>query len=189
MAANEFAVRATGGVRFVSGFAPDGSVVSGVHLLPGSGSWATLSDRDAKNAFLPVDVHATLDALAKLPISTWQYRTQDASVRHMGPTAQDFYETFSLGEGQHYINTVDADGVALAAIQGLYGVVQEQRDQLEAQSLRLAVLEARLDALKPNQKSQPDFALWLGFWVLGFFCASLWIRWRFYTSGLSSLKP
>ena len=38
----------------------------------------------------------------------------------MGPTAQDFYAAFGLGEDERHISTVDADGVALAAIQGLY---------------------------------------------------------------------
>jgi hypothetical protein len=38
----------------------------------------------------------------------------------MGPTAQDFSRAFSLGEDNRHITTIDADGVALAAIQGLY---------------------------------------------------------------------
>jgi len=44
--ANEFAARATGGVRFVTAVDQVGREVSGVSLPPGSGSWSSLSDRD-----------------------------------------------------------------------------------------------------------------------------------------------
>jgi hypothetical protein len=33
--------------------------------------------------------------------------------------AQDFHEAFGVGRDERHITTVDADGVALAAIQGL----------------------------------------------------------------------
>ena len=42
-------------------------------------------------------------------------------------TAQDFYEAFELGETSIDINTVDADVVALAAIQGLHQLLLERR--------------------------------------------------------------
>jgi len=58
-------------------------------------------------------------------METWNYKAQDPSIRHIGPMAQDFYGAFSYGEDNKYINTLDADGVALAAIQGLYEVVKE----------------------------------------------------------------
>jgi hypothetical protein len=47
-----------------------------------------------------------------------------------------------LGESNTTIATVDADGVALAAIQGLYQVVQEQKAQIAAQQQRIVELEA-----------------------------------------------
>ena len=55
-----------------------------------------------------------------MPIRTWSYNGQDPSIRHIGPTAQDFRAAFHVGQDGHYISTVDADGVALAAIQELY---------------------------------------------------------------------
>lgn len=47
--------------------------------------------------------------------------SQDASVQHMGPMAQDFHAAFGLGDDDTRITTVDPDGVALAAIQGVEG--------------------------------------------------------------------
>ncbi len=55
----------------------------------------------------------------------------------MGPTAQDFSEAFGLGAEDRHINTIDADGVALAAIQGLYKQNQTLKEQLENIEARL----------------------------------------------------
>ena len=41
--------------------------------------------------------------------------------------AQDFYAAFAVGPDDKHIATVDADGVALAAIQGLNQKLEEQR--------------------------------------------------------------
>lgn len=43
---------------------------------------------------------------------------------HIRPVAQDFYAAFGVGEDPRRISTVDADGVALAAIQALYRMSQ-----------------------------------------------------------------
>ena len=54
-----------------------------------------------------------------MPIREWNYKAQDAAVRHVGPTAQDFHAAFGLGEDPLRISTIDADGIALAAVQAL----------------------------------------------------------------------
>jgi hypothetical protein len=61
-----------------------------------------------------------------ISISTWNYKEQADSIRHMGPMAQDFYAAFGLGLGETTIDTIDPDGVALAAIQGLHALVEEK---------------------------------------------------------------
>ncbi len=142
-AANEFAVRATGGVRLVSAVSGDGQPAAGVELAPGSGSWSSLSDRAAKANVTPVDGTQILAALAQLPIASWHYTTQDPSVQHIGPMAQDFYAAFGVGEDERHISTVDADGVALAAIQGLYQTVRDQESHIAALEARLAALEGK----------------------------------------------
>jgi hypothetical protein len=72
---------------------------------------------------------------------TWNYRSQDTAVRHLGPTAQDFHAAFALGENETSISTVDEGGVALAAIQGL-------NLKLEATRAENAQLRAQIDELK-----------------------------------------
>jgi hypothetical protein len=46
------------------------------------------------------------------------------------------------GEGKNYINSLDADGVALASIQGLYGLVQEKDAEIAAMEAEIADLRA-----------------------------------------------
>lgn len=105
------------------------------------------SDRNVKENFALVDSRAVLDKIAELPIRTWNY-TNDPSSRHIGPVAQDFHAAFSLGSDDKHIATVDADGVALAAIQGLNQKVEEQRHELKEKSARIEALEKELTALK-----------------------------------------
>ena len=106
-----------------------------------SGTIAALSDRNAKTNFAAINARDILDRVASLPIATWNYKNHDPSQRHIGPTAQDFYAAFRVGLDEKSICTVDADGVALAAIQGL-------NQNLEEKEARIAALEKRLEKLE-----------------------------------------
>jgi hypothetical protein len=128
--ANQFVVRATGGIFMITGVSGSGVPLYYAYLAPNSGAWQVLSDRSVKADFAPVDEKDVLLRLASVPIDTWRYKSQDPSVRHMGPVAQDFHAAFGLGEDEKYISTIDADGVALVAIQGLYKVVQEKEAEI-----------------------------------------------------------
>ena len=97
------------------------------------------SDRNAKENFAPVDSRAVLDKVLALPISRWNFK-QDPGVAHLGPVAQDFHGAFGLGADDKHIATVDADGVALAAIQGL-------NRKLEAENAALRQELAELKSL------------------------------------------
>jgi len=83
-----------------------------------------------------------------LPVQNWNYKAEDASIHHLGPTAQDFYAAFGLGDSDKAISTVDADGISLAAVQGLYEITQEQAEQIDTLQTQNAELEARLSALE-----------------------------------------
>ena len=94
----------------------------------------------AKENFEDEDGEAALERIADLPIQSWTYKAEDASVRHLGPTAQDFYAAFGLGDSDKSIPTVDIDGVNMLAIQALEA---RTRDLAELRQ-RLAALEAAL---------------------------------------------
>jgi hypothetical protein len=75
-----------------------------------------------------------------MSISTWSYKTDDPSVRHLGPMAQDFYSAFGLGDTDRAYYPVDAHGVALAAIKALARQLEEQNariDRLELENREL----------------------------------------------------
>lgn len=147
-ATQEFSARASGGVRFVSAVNGSGAPIAGVQLPPGGGAWSSLSDRELKDHFATVEPQQVLERLRALSIDTWNYQSQDSSIRHMGPTAQEFRAAFGLGESDRLISTVDADGVALAAIQGLYQVVLDRDHQVEAQQQRISTLERQYATLE-----------------------------------------
>src|SRR5207248_329375 len=88
-AANQVVARASGGVTFYSTSA-DAVTQAGVKLTTGNSAWSTLSDRHAKRGFRSVNKRELLARLDRIPITRWSYKTQDASIRHMGPMAQDF---------------------------------------------------------------------------------------------------
>ena len=91
------------------------------------------SDRNAKENFQTVSPADVLEKVSALPISTWNFK-ESKGTRHLGPMAQDFYAAFGLGLGETTITSVDADGVALAAIQGLNQLVKKK--DAEIQELR-----------------------------------------------------
>jgi len=95
-----------------------------------------------------VDGQEILASLADVPITTWNLKSQDPAIRHMGPVAQDFSAAFGLGESDTAISTIDADGVALAAIQGLYSLSQEQAVQIETLEEENAGLQEQLNDLE-----------------------------------------
>jgi len=116
------------------------------------------SDRNLKENFAPVSPREVLEKVAALPISRWNF-IGDAATPHVGPMAQDFHAAFRLGTDERHIATVDADGVALAAIQGLNQKLSEQEARLlnkdsEIRELRQAVAELQKTVRKINTHTQ-----------------------------------
>lgn len=103
------------------------------HLFPSS-------DINKRYNIVEIDHKDILQNLLQLPISQWQFIGED--IRHVGPMAQDFYKAFGgLGQGETTIATVDADGIALAAIKAL------ATENIELKS-RLELLESELSQIK-----------------------------------------
>jgi outer membrane murein-binding lipoprotein Lpp len=103
-------------------------------------AYITGSDRNAKENVQPVSVDEILAKVAALPISTWTFKEQDSGT-HLGPMAQDFYAAFNLGNTDSGIFTVDENGVALAAIQGL-------KKDADAKDAKIEALQRQVDELR-----------------------------------------
>jgi hypothetical protein len=143
---DQFNVRATGGVRLVSAIDGNGNPTAGVSLAPGSGSWSSLSDRNAKTHFHAIDALDVLARVDDLNITEWSYKSQPG-VTHVGPMAQDFRAAFGLGEDEKHIDVVDEEGVALAAIQGLDEKVTSQQATIDAQAEEIAAQQEMIAQL------------------------------------------
>ena len=104
------------------------------------------SDRNTKENFQDLNPREVLERVTQLSIQSWNFK-DDPAVRHVGPVAQDFHAAFKVGPDDRHIATVDADGVALAAIQGLDQVVKEKDAKIDALEKRLAELEKVVQTL------------------------------------------
>jgi hypothetical protein len=139
-----FTVRADGNVGIgISGPTNKLHVAGGVSAT----AFVTTSDRNAKENFASVSPQDVLNKVASLPITTWNFKTMNDG-RHMGPMAQDFYAAFGLGGGDTTITSMDPDGVALAAIQGLNQRLEETRTELKRRVAENAELRQRMERLE-----------------------------------------
>ena len=143
-APNQFIVAASGGIIMVT----NKNLSTGCFMVAGGGTWSCTSDRNAKRDFAPIAPQTILRKVAALPLSTWRYESEVGGVRHLGPMAQDFRQAFGLGHDERTIALVDAEGVSLAAIQGLHQLTlrqMRQKDQEIAQLKRkLRMIEQKL---------------------------------------------
>nr|AIA11175.1 Chaperone of endosialidase [uncultured bacterium] len=121
---------------------------TGVTLPAGGGSWSNVSDVHMKENFTPVDGEELLERLRAVPISSWNYKTQDSKIRHIGPMAQDFAAAFNVGEDNRHIASIDPDGVALAGVQALDSRTNNQQLKIEVLQKENAELKERLNRLE-----------------------------------------
>jgi hypothetical protein len=133
--ANTVTFRCNGGARF-----QNTSTSLYAKWSPGDGNWVVVSDQNLKENLAPVDSKAVLEKVAALPIAEWNYKGYGQ--RNIGPMAQDFHALFPFeGSTETSLNAGHLDGVALAAIQGLYQENQELKKKLEEVALALAALQ------------------------------------------------
>ena len=125
---NTFNVSASGGVRFVTG------ETEVTYIEEGSAGWSNTSTRAAKTNIDPVDPQEALEGVDSLDIATWEYKDESGNGKgttHVGPMAEEFHDAFDVGNSDKHINSINIDGVALAAIQGLSRNLDEKDDRIE----------------------------------------------------------
>lgn len=146
--ANTFSVSATGGVRFVTGDASNPNVT---YIPSDSAGWTTTSSRAVKTNIDPVEPREALAGVEELEVATWEYETEDesgAGTTHIGPMAEDFHDAFDVGSSDEHINSVNADGVAFAAIKGLSAKLDDTRQERDEHEERIDDLEAENEHLR-----------------------------------------
>lgn len=116
---NTWTARCHGGAIFYSA----AGTATGVQLAAGANAWGTISSRASKDNFAPAE--GMLDRLLRLPIYTYNLKSQDPSIRHVGPVVEEFNPLFGFTESEGYINSDDKIGVCMAAIKELGLIVRQ----------------------------------------------------------------
>lgn len=144
--------QASGGIEY--NFGPTGNLVISGNLTAGGVFYP--SSRALKDDFRTVDGRDILSRLAAMPVSEWRYRSDPAASRHIGPMAEDFHSAFGVGVDGSGLNVGDVAGVTIAAVQGLWTELQEQKAvarelqrTLEEQRLLIEELRAELKSARP----------------------------------------
>jgi len=138
-----FIIRPNGGG---SGFFMDenGNITAEANLTV-NGVFANPSSRTLKENFQPLDPRQVLARFVEVPITEWSYKGEQ--MRHVGPVTEDFQAAFGLGTTGTHIIPLDVQGVTMAALQGLYQIVEVENTRLEQENAELAARLARLETL------------------------------------------
>ena len=82
-----------------------------------------------------------MDKINSISVKKWDYKNTNET--HIGPTSEEFIETFNVGNGidKSHLGTIDVSGVALKGVQALI-------DKIEFQKEKIDTLKSELDALK-----------------------------------------
>ena len=118
-----------------------------VHAPEFHGELKDDSARAIKTNIASIEPSTILERVRSLEISEWEY-THRESGRHIGPMAGEFYELFGLGSDDGTIGTVDRDGVALAAIQGLANKVEQRNEDIKRLTEENTSLRDRISVLE-----------------------------------------
>ncbi len=109
-----------------------------------------------KDRFMSVAPALILEKINALDITEWSYKT-NPDVRHIGPTAESFYEAFGLGTGGDNISTIDADGVSLVAIQALTNQLEEQQKQMDDKDHEILELQEEINEIRQQLNDIKSF--------------------------------
>jgi hypothetical protein len=155
---NEFAVRATGGMRVALAIDAITGLPTWTCSVVSGGSWACSSDRNLKQNLRKLEGQEVLSRVASMPIYAWNPKGQNSHLLHYGPTAQDFHAAFGLGDSPLRIAQQDADGVALAAIQGVNEKLDQReaalRREIDAKTAEVAELKRQIAELRSAQQAE-----------------------------------
>ncbi len=143
-AANQFMVRAAGGTIFYT----SANLSTGVTLAPGAGAWSTLSDSTKKDNITPIEPLEFINKIDDIEVFRWSYKSQNQSIKHIGPMAQDFHQTFEVGLDSTSINSGDFDGINLLLLKGL----KEKVELIEGQKQQINELRRELELIKNKRE-------------------------------------
>ncbi len=142
---NELTMRFAGGYRLWTSYSDS---MFGVYMRGGTSGWNNYCDRNKKENFESIDSEELLTRISSIPVTKWNYKKSDPSVKYIGPMAQDFYAAFQLGGTDSLgINSISMDGVTLAGVQALSkrtDALKVALEKMNIQTERITQLEQRI---------------------------------------------
>jgi hypothetical protein len=117
----------------------------GLLTATGAPCGTNASDRNLKANFAPVNAHSVLDRVAALRILTWNYLSQPRFIRHMRPISA---RPSAWAKMTSTSLRFDSEGVALAAIQELFRLVQQKDARIQEQSEQIKKLTSEVEELR-----------------------------------------
>ena len=160
-AANQFIARAAGRFFLQSDSSLDDqtgfiNTSTGAFLSTG-GTWTNASSRSLKAGFASISPVQILEKVASLPLTRWHYKAEPGVPPHWPDGGGLLPQPSGWGQTDKHIGTIDEDGVALAAIQGLYrenqALEREERRAVQRASCGSSTsVAARGDAAERHRK-------------------------------------
>ena len=139
-------------------------IMGNPHRVEGQVAFTSVSDRNQKENFKPVDGAEVLEKIREIPVQSWNYIGQDPKeFRHYGPVAQDFFAAFGHDDigtvgTPTTINSGDMQGILMIAVQALEKLAAEQREdikRLEADLEQVLTAQQSFAGLKTAQREGP----------------------------------
>jgi hypothetical protein len=143
---NQMIMRFAGGYRLYS----NSACTTGVVLLPGGGSWASISDSTKKTNCENADGEYFLRSISQLRLGSWNYKGQDEkNFRHYGPMAQEIFHYFGKDKygtigNETTLASADMDGIMMICLQAL----EKRTAELKTEKENTVQLQASFDELK-----------------------------------------
>ena len=147
---NQLTMRFIGGYRLWSSY-PDST--AGVYMRHGQSGWSNYCDRNIKENFRELDGEEVLAKIKNIPVTEWNYKRSDPSLKYIGPMAQDFYAAFHLmGTDSLGLNSICMDGVNMAGVKALDIRTREMKTVLTT------IQEQNVALMEENKKLKEQLA-------------------------------
>ncbi|QSX36020.1 tail fiber domain-containing protein [Shewanella sedimentimangrovi] len=128
--------KTTGKVLLSDDLDVGGNIVAQGTISPGS-------SRATKNNINLIDGHKILQTLTNLDIYSWSYIRDAGKIMHIGPMAEEFFDTFNVGVDNKHISPTDTSGISLAAIKALMEKLEDQNQKIESMQNELNELKSK----------------------------------------------
>lgn len=130
------------------------STSTGVHLPGGGNFWVSVSNRNRKENFKPLNDKEVFEKISNVNYSSWNYKGQNSKTnRHYGIMSQDFYDLFgndgvgTIGDDKT-VNPIDMIGITMSALKGANQKIERTEINLQEQQVLITEQQKSIEKLQ-----------------------------------------